>query len=188
MLKVKDFEDVVVKEDLAVMGEAQAWDLMQGTRNYASVYDLLEAAEEEIGRYVQKGFAVIRDGQCLRERFGSGTISRMALIQKQKDDGRVKNRLIVDMLRSGGNARATVTERLVLPRVSSGQICKMPSATFRWQKRKYQTACALDSVKHSVALRLQGRAIAHGQTVGIDFPTTAEPLCEGRRLSSDLHG
>lgn len=62
MLKVKDFEDVVVKEDLAVMGEAQAWDLMQGTRNYASVYDLLEAAEEEIGRYVQKGFAVIRDG------------------------------------------------------------------------------------------------------------------------------
>jgi len=60
---------------------------------------------------------VIRDGQWLRERFGSGTISRMALIQKQKDDGRVKNRLGVDMLRSGGNARATVTERLVLPRV-----------------------------------------------------------------------
>ena len=39
-------------EEEAVMGEAQAWDLMQGTRNYASVYDLLEAAEEEIRRYV----------------------------------------------------------------------------------------------------------------------------------------
>ena len=36
---------------------------------------------------------------------------------KVKDDGRVKNRVIVDMLRSGGNARAKVPERLVLPRV-----------------------------------------------------------------------
>lgn len=66
---------------------------------------------------MKKGFAVVKRWEWLRERFGSGTISRMALIQKQNDDGRVKNRLIVDMLRSGGNARASVGERWVLPRV-----------------------------------------------------------------------
>ena len=92
-------------------------DLLQGTRNYASFYDLSEAAEEEIGRYVKKGFAVVKDKQWLTSRFGTGTVSKMALIQKVKDDGRVKNRVIVDMLRSGGNARAKVPERLVLPRV-----------------------------------------------------------------------
>lgn len=104
-------------EEDTVMGEAPPMDLMQGTRNYASFYDLIEAAEEELTRYVQKGFAVIKDGDWIKQRFGSGTVSKMALIQKTKDDGRVKNRVVVDLLRSGGNARAVVPERLVLPRV-----------------------------------------------------------------------
>ena len=55
--------------------------------------------------------------EWLKGRFSSGTISRMGLIQKIKDDGRVKNRVLVDMLRSGGNARSSVPERLILPRV-----------------------------------------------------------------------
>lgn len=55
--------------------------------------------------------------EWLKGGFSSGTISRMGLIQKIKDDGRVKNRVLVDMLRSGGNARSSVPERLILPRV-----------------------------------------------------------------------
>ena len=104
-------------EEDNIIGEAPPMDLMRDTHNYASFYDLIEAAEEELGRYVQKGFAVIKDKKWITESFGSGTVSKMALIQKTKDDGRVKNRVVVDLLRSGGNARANVPERLVLPRV-----------------------------------------------------------------------
>ena len=104
-------------EEDSAMEDAPIMDLLQGTKNYSSFYDLIEAAEEEIGRYVKKGFAVVKDADWLSRRFGTGTVSRMALIQKTKDDGRVKNRLVVDMLRSGGNKRAKVPERLVLPRV-----------------------------------------------------------------------
>ena len=104
-------------EEDNLWSEVPPLDLMQGTRNYASFYDLSEAAEEELNRDVQKGFAVIKDKEWSTSRFGTGTISKMALIQKVKDDGRIKNRVIVDMPRSGGNSRATVPERLVLPRV-----------------------------------------------------------------------
>ena len=92
-------------------------ELMENTRNYSSFYDLQEEAAGEVQRLVHKGFAVVKSKKWVKERFGSGTVSRMALIQKFKDNGQVKNRIIVDMLRSGGNSRARVPERLVLPRV-----------------------------------------------------------------------
>ena len=98
-------------------GDAPPLELMENTRNYTSFYDLMDAAKEEIGRYVDKGFAIVKDMDWIAGRFSSGTVSRMGLIQKVKDDGRVKNRVIVDMLRSGGNSRSSVPERLILPRV-----------------------------------------------------------------------
>ncbi len=50
-------------------------------------------------------------------RFGKGTCSKMALLWKEKPEGSVKCRLILDMRRSGGNSRAMVRERIVLPRL-----------------------------------------------------------------------
>ena len=44
-----------------------------------------------------------------------GTISKLGLIIKQKLEG-VKRRIILDLRRSGGNQKATLPERLVLPR------------------------------------------------------------------------
>eukprot|EP00972_Heterocapsa_arctica_P047952 7074536-Heterocapsa_arctica.AAC.1 len=41
----------------------------------------------------------------------------MALIVKTRADGVVKRRLIVDLRRSGVNAKATAPERIVLPRI-----------------------------------------------------------------------
>ena len=105
------------RDEAVDAGDGAPLELMENTRNYTSFYDLLDAATEEIGRYVSKGFAVVKDMGWLKENFGSGTMSKMGLIQKVKDDGRVKNRVIVDMLRSGGNARSSVPERLILPRV-----------------------------------------------------------------------
>ena len=85
--------------------------------NYTSFYDLVDASAAEIDRLVGKRFAVVRSKQWIVERLGRGTISRMALIQKVKEDGSTKNRIIIDMRRSGGNARCRLPERLVLPRV-----------------------------------------------------------------------
>ncbi|CAK9006124.1 Uncharacterized protein SCF082_LOCUS8895, partial [Durusdinium trenchii] len=56
----------------------------QGMLNYASVQDFLKEAGEEIARYEAKGFA------------------------RQRADGTVKKRIVVDMLRSGGNSRITL--------------------------------------------------------------------------------
>eukprot|EP00972_Heterocapsa_arctica_P075997 11208047-Heterocapsa_arctica.AAC.1 len=52
------------------------------------------------------------------ERWPTGTISKMALLIKERDDGSRKLRLVVDLRRSGANALALVPERPVLPRLS----------------------------------------------------------------------
>ena len=52
-----------------------------------------------------------------KTKFERGTISKLALITKQKESGALKHRLIIDLLRSGGNGLAKVPERIVLPRV-----------------------------------------------------------------------
>ena len=86
-------------------------------RNYQSVYEDLEGSIAEIDRLVSKGFAVEMSKQEAEQVFGTGTISKMALLTKVKDSGAIKRRLIVDMLRSGGNSRARVPERIILPRL-----------------------------------------------------------------------
>ena len=45
---------------------------------------------------------------------GNGTISRLGLIIKQKPEG-VKRRIILDLRRSGGNRKANLPEKLILP-------------------------------------------------------------------------
>eukprot|EP00435_Cladocopium_sp_Y103_P048773 s2029_g14.t1 len=52
-----------------------------------------------------------------REHFPQATLSKLALITKVKESGERKLRLIIDLLRSGGNARARVPERITLPRI-----------------------------------------------------------------------
>ena len=43
---------------------------------------------------------------------------KLALILKQKPDGTTKRRIVIDLRRSGGNARAEVPDRIVLPRAT----------------------------------------------------------------------
>ena len=87
------------------------------TRNYQSVYENEEAAEGELQRLLDKGFATLLSVDEAKSKFEHGTISKLALISKQKESGAVKHRLIIDLLRSGGNDLARVPERIVLPRV-----------------------------------------------------------------------
>ena len=86
--------------------------------NYRSFYDQPEDAEVEVERLVNAGFALMVSKEEASRRFGSGTVSHLALIVKDKPDGSRKRRVIVDMRRSGGNDRATCPERIILPRIA----------------------------------------------------------------------
>ena len=85
-------------------------------KNHSSMEADPEGAAMELGRYLDKGFAKRLAKADAQQRFGSGTVSKLALTTKEKGDGSIKRRIIIDLLRSGGNARARVPERLVLPR------------------------------------------------------------------------
>lgn len=91
-------------------------DQMRGLRNYSSMEEQLEDAEIEVDRYMKCGYVKQLPWDWVVERFGKGTVSRLALIVKEKPDGSKKRRVIIDMKRSHGNRRATVDERIVLPR------------------------------------------------------------------------
>ena len=55
------------------------------------------------------------DKETVQKEMSHGTISRLGLIVKQKPEG-VKRRIILDLRRSGGNRKAVLPEKLVLPR------------------------------------------------------------------------
>ena len=88
-----------------------------GAENYKSFKEEPEHAMHEIERYLKKGFCMEVDEMDLRRQFPTGTISKLALILKEKEDGSIKRRIIIDLLRSGGNSRCKIRERIVLPRV-----------------------------------------------------------------------
>ena len=85
--------------------------------NYKSYEEFPEDATIEVERLLEAGFAKKISKRYARERFGDGTVSRLALLVKRKDDKAVKRRIIVDMKRSGGNDRASCPERIILPRI-----------------------------------------------------------------------
>ena len=89
-----------------------------GTQNYSSVTTQQGEATVEIDRYLKKGFVKRMEWKEVSSLFGSGTLSKMALILKQKEDGSTKRRIILDLRRSGGNDKCVVDERLTLPRLS----------------------------------------------------------------------
>ena len=99
------------------------------TENYKSFLDQPDEASAEVKRLVEAGFAMVVTKEEAQERFGRGTVSRLALIVKDKPDGTRKRRVIVDMLRSGGNARATCPERIILPRIAD--VTEMTKDMFR---------------------------------------------------------
>lgn len=88
-----------------------------GVENYKSFREEPVHAKHEIDRYLEKGFCIEVTEDELKNQFPKGTISRLALILKEKEDGTIKRRVIIDLLRSGGNSRCKVNERIVLPRV-----------------------------------------------------------------------
>lgn len=85
--------------------------------NYASVRENEEDAKAEVERLIGLGYAERITEAQVKEHFSQGTVSKLGVVVKVKDDGSKKVRLVIDMRRSGTNAKAELPERLVLPRV-----------------------------------------------------------------------
>ena len=83
--------------------------------NYSSVQDNVEEAKVELDRYRKAGIMVDVKKATVESEVKHGTISRLGLIIKQKPEG-VKRRIILDLRRSGGNKKAVLPEKLILPR------------------------------------------------------------------------
>ena len=79
--------------------------------NYKSFQDAGEPAEEELERIAQLGYATWEpDWTAVTASVGAGAaLTKLGCIQKEKPDGRVKTRLIVDMRRSGINGKMIMT-------------------------------------------------------------------------------
>lgn len=102
-----------------------------GMSNYKSFTDEPEHARAELGRLVSEGLAVVLPTNKASALHQRGTVSKLALLVKPKEDGSVKSRIIIDLLRSGGNARCKVPERIVLPRVAD----VVDSFRYLWKTR-----------------------------------------------------
>ena len=112
------FPSVVDEEGDTDRGDGMEFDIVRGMLNYKSVTEQPEEARIEIERNIEKGFVIRMSWEEATRRFGAGTCSKLALILKEKPDGTTKRQLILDMKRSGGNDRACITERIVLPRLA----------------------------------------------------------------------
>ena len=88
----------------------------KGFKNYLSVETNKEDAEIELKRYENLGFLQRWPKEKALQEFQGGTISRLGLVVKLKPDNTKKLRIVIDLRRSGGNAKSTLPERLVLPR------------------------------------------------------------------------
>ena len=84
--------------------------------NYKTVEEDKEEARIELERYHNAGYTVKYNRDQVKDLFPGGTISRLGLIVKVKEGGMKKRRIILDLRRSGGNKKARLPERLVLPR------------------------------------------------------------------------
>ena len=69
--------------------------------NYASVMENKEDTKVEVERLERLGFLKKIDEKTVKEEFSQGTISRLAIIIKERPDKTKKRRLIIDLRRSG---------------------------------------------------------------------------------------
>ena len=95
---------------------ASAWCQTRSWRR--SVEDELEDANVELDRYEQKGYLERISLQKAEELCKGGTVSKLGLVLKVKENGEKKRRIVIDLRRSGGNSKSLLPERRVLPRLT----------------------------------------------------------------------
>ena len=87
------------------------------TKNYTSYAEHGALAQEELKRLVSEGYLEkIGSWSQVLARWPDAMATKLDVLVKEKSDGSVKVRFIVDMLRSGINGLVKASERIVLPR------------------------------------------------------------------------
>ena len=87
------------------------------SKNYTSYAENAALAHDELGRLVSDGhLEKIGSWAQVLERWPDAMATKLAVLVKEKSDGSIKVRFIVDMLRSGINGLVKANERIVLPR------------------------------------------------------------------------
>ena len=84
--------------------------------NYASVEDNKTHARDELRRYEENGYMRRLTVEEANSQFKKRTLSKLGLILKEREDKTLKKRIVIDLRRSGGNDKAHLPERLILPR------------------------------------------------------------------------
>ena len=85
--------------------------------NYASFSEHSPLAKKELERLISEGhLEKIGSWTEVLKRWPDAIATKLAVLVKEKSDGSIKVRFIVDMLRSGINGMVTANERIVLPR------------------------------------------------------------------------
>ena len=79
--------------------------------------DDLQEAEIELQRYEDKKFLKRIPADEAERSYPGGTISKLGLVLKTKENGEKKRRIVIDLRRSGGNQKSKLPERLTLPRL-----------------------------------------------------------------------
>ena len=100
----------------AELADAEAQLSRGDVLNYSSVEQDKEEAAIELNRYKELGYTRTHTKREVLEKYAHGTVSRLALIVKTREDGSKKRRIIIDLRRSGGNQKSVLPEKLVLPR------------------------------------------------------------------------
>ena len=100
----------------AELADAEAQLSRGDVLNYSSVEQDKEEAAIELNRYKELGYTRTHTKREVLEKYAHGTVSRLALIIKTREDGSKKRRIIIDLRRSGGNQKSVLPEKLVLPR------------------------------------------------------------------------
>jgi len=112
---------VFPKVDTAAEATTELWRYFAQTEaksNYKSAEENEALVRAEVDRLIGLGYVTKYDSlEDVQKKLGSVVVSKIAAIIKVRDDGTVKLRIIIDMLRSMVNSFVKLSERIVLPRL-----------------------------------------------------------------------
>ena len=172
-------------EDINHQGEHELLDaeaqLARGDlHNYVSVTADVENAKVELQRYEKEGYVKSITKDEVQKEMGDGTISRLGLIIKEKPEG-IKRRIIIDLRRSGGNLKASLPEKLVLPRPRDAVECIRNAFALRRDDREgpgyTRELVVIDISDAFMTLGVHGDELRHTLAPHVDDPDLLYVFC-----------
>jgi hypothetical protein len=138
---------------------------MKDQKNYKSFYtEDGSHAKIEVDRILEKDFIQHFDSwDDVLKVWPHAKASKVALILKTKEDGTIKRRFVIDLLRSGTNGEMDIPERVVLPRLGDFVAGIVDLLTFNTEEQNAEfdasiTLMALDFTDAFYTLWLQKQA------------------------------